>query len=101
MRLSILLFLAATSAAFAQTVVGPPKGTLVVVGGGVMGPEVINRFIDLAGGPDAPLVFVPTANGLDPEPATLATANVLLKAGARNVTILHTTDRKVADSKDF
>src|SRR5260370_17023533 len=101
MRRSILLLLAVTSATFAQTAVGPPKGTLVVVGGGVMGPEGINRFIDVAGGPDAPIVFVPTANGLDPQPAKLTESNVLLKAGAKNVTILHTTDRKIADSKEF
>jgi cyanophycinase len=101
MRIHFLLFLAATSAAFAQTAVGPPKGSLVVVGGGVMGPEVINRFIDLAGGLDAPIVFVPTANGLDPQPAKLSESNVLVKAGAKNVTILHTTDRKVADSEKF
>jgi len=101
MRISILLLLAASATALAQTAVGPPKGSLVIVGGGAMGPEVINRFIDLAGGPDAPIVFVPTANGLDPQPANLAESNVLLKAGAKNVTILHTTSRKVADSKDF
>jgi cyanophycinase len=101
MRFSILLLLAASAPAFAQTTVGPPKGSLVVVGGGAMGPEVINRFIDLAGGPDAPIVFVPTANGLDPQPANLAESNVLRKAGAKNVTILHTTNRKVANSKKF
>src|SRR5260370_27607966 len=66
-----------------------------------MGPEVINRFIDVAGGPDAPIVFVPTANGLEKQPAALAEANVLRKAGAKNVTILHTTHRKTADSKAF
>src|SRR4030088_700213 len=101
MRFHFLVLLAASSTAFAQTAVGPPKGSLVVVGGGVMGPEVINRFIDLAGGPDAPIVFVPTANGLDPQPAKLAESNVLVKAGAKNVTILHTTDHKVANSKKF
>ncbi len=101
MRLHFLLLLAASATAFAKTAVGPPKGSLVVVGGGVMGPEVINRFIDLAGGPDAPIFFVPTANGLEKQPAALAEANVLRKAGAKNVTILHTTDRKIADSKAF
>jgi cyanophycinase len=101
MRLSLLLLLSASALALAQTAVGPPNGSLVVVGGGVMGPEVINRFIDLAGGPDAPIVFVPTANGLDPQPATLVESNVLRKAGAKNVTILHTIDRKLADSTDF
>src|SRR6202022_1776550 len=49
----------------------------------------------------APIVFVPSANVLDPEPAKRAESNVLVKAGAKNVTILHTTDRKVADSKKF
>src|SRR5260370_40513925 len=98
----LLILLAATGfAALAGTKVGPAKGSLVVVGGGVMGPEVINRFIDLAGGPDAPIVFVPTANGLEKQPAALAEANVLRKAGAKNVTILHTTNRKITRSKAF
>src|SRR5579859_2954892 len=101
MRRSIILFLAAASAAWAQTAVGPPKGSLVVVGGGTMGPEVMSRFIDLAGVPDAPIVYVPTANGLDPQPATVMEAKFLHKAGAKNVTVLHTIDRAVADSDDF
>src|SRR6266540_1633826 len=79
--------------------IGPHKGALIAAGGGNLGPEVINRFIDLAGGPDAAIVFIPTA--LDPQPANLAEANILRKAGAKNLTILHTTDRKVADSKRF
>src|SRR5882672_2085000 len=101
MRFHILLLLAASATAFAQTAVGPPRGSLVVVGGGVMGPEVINRFIELAGGPDAPIVFIPTANGLDPQPANLDETNILRKAGVKNLTILHTKDRLVADSKAF
>jgi cyanophycinase len=100
-RSSFILLLAAVSAVFAQTKVGPANGSLVVVGGGVMGPEILSRFIDLAGGPDAPIVFVPTANGLDPQPATVLEAKFLHKAGATNVTVLHTNDRKVADSEAF
>jgi cyanophycinase len=88
----LVLLLAAASA-------GPPKGTVLAAGGGNLGPEVLNRFIALAGGPDAPIVFIPTA--LDPQPPDLAEANVLRKAGAKNLTILHTTDRTVADSKTF
>jgi cyanophycinase len=86
------LLLAAASA-------GPPKGSVLAAGGGNLGPEVLNRFIDLAGGPDAPIVFIPTA--LDPQPPNLAEANILRQAGAKNLTILHTTDRSVADSKTF
>lgn len=98
----LFILLAATGfAAFAATKVGPAKGSLVIVGGGNLGAEILDKFIQLAGGPDAPIVFVPTANGLDKQPAALAEANILRKAGAKNVTILHTTDRKIADSKAF
>lgn len=31
--------------------VGPPRGTLIVVGGGGMIPEIYKAFIDAAGGP--------------------------------------------------
>ena len=91
--------MAAASIALAGTAIGPPKGAVIAAGGGNLGPEVINRFIELAGGPDALIVFIPTA--LDPQPANLAEANILRKAGAKNLTILHTTDRKIADSKTF
>jgi cyanophycinase len=100
MKRTIILLLAAV-AAFGQPKVGPPSGSLVVVGGGTIAPDILTKFIDLAGGQDAPIVFVPTANGLDPQPATLAEANILRKAGATNITILHTIDRKTADSAEF
>ena len=50
----------------------------------LMGGETMNsaKFIELAGGPDAPIVFVPTANGLDPQPATLALELDLLPSRA-------------------
>src|SRR5437667_6333941 len=97
-RRSLILFLTAASLVAAA---GHPKGALIAAGGGGLGPEVMKRFIDLAGGPDAPIVFIPTANGADPQPANQAEANILRKAGAKNVTVLHTVDRKVADSKAF
>ena len=95
----MLPLLIVTSLALAAA--GPPKGAVIAAGGGGLGPEVMNRFIDLAGGPDAPIVFIPTANGVDPQPANLLEANILRKSGAKNVTVLHTIDRKVADSKAF
>jgi len=95
----MLPLLIVTSLALAAA--GPPKGAVIAAGGGGLGPEVMKRFIDLAGGPDAPIVFIPTANGVDPQPANLLEANILRKSGAKNVTVLHTTDRRVADSKAF
>src|SRR5262249_59125511 len=37
-----------------------PRGALVIVGGGGMPDRVIEKFIQLAGGPHAPIVVVPT-----------------------------------------
>src|SRR5258708_29921543 len=45
--------------------VGPAKGTVVVVGGGAMGPEIYKAFIDAAGGPDAIIPDLPNAGGSD------------------------------------
>jgi cyanophycinase len=95
---SVFLLLPA-SIAFAVAAAGPPKGVVLAAGGGNLGPEVLNRFIHLAGGPEAPIVFIPTA--LEPLPPNLVEVNILRKAGVKNLTILHTTDRKVADSKQF
>jgi cyanophycinase len=79
--------------------VGPPNGALMVVGGGAQGPETWAKFIELAGGPDALIVDVPTAGG---DSIDLTTAGRMLRqAGARNVIVYHTTDRTVADADSF
>ena len=41
--------------------VGPASGHLVIVGGGMDDPVILKTFMKLAGGPDAPLVVIPTA----------------------------------------
>lgn len=78
---------------------GPPVGTLVVVGGGDVGPEIASRFIELAGGADAPVVVIPTAGETDPILNPIPA--FLKKAGATNVSVLHTRDPKVADTDEF
>ena len=43
---------------------GPPKGTLVIQGGGsAEGAGIVETFINKAGGPSAKIVVVPTAGG--------------------------------------
>lgn len=79
--------------------VGPAKGTLVVVGGGSMGPELTKTFIDAAGGPNALILVVPNAGGADS--VTPNMGQVWRTNGARNVQVLFTKDRKVADSDSF
>ena len=40
--------------------VGPANGALVIVGGAMRDPAIVQRFLDLAGGADAPIVIIPT-----------------------------------------
>jgi cyanophycinase len=78
---------------------GPSRGTLLIVGGGQLGPEIVNRFIELAGGKDAPMVIIPTA--AEGTPTASAQNNFLARAGVRNIVILHTRNRNEANSEAF
>lgn len=40
----------------------PPKGHLVLIGGGDKPPDAMRKFVELAGGRDAPIVAIPTAS---------------------------------------
>ena len=77
------------------------NGALVIAGGGDLGQEVMGRFIELAGGPEALMVVIPTADAADSFDANCKGVKVLKAAGARNVTILHTRNRTEADSEAF
>ncbi len=81
--------------------VGPENGSLVVVGGAMRSPEIYETFIRLAGGPDAHIVLVPTAGGAEEYDEFFGGLNAWREAGARNLTLLHTTDPEVADSEAF
>jgi cyanophycinase len=83
------------------TVRGPAHGTLVIVGGGKVVPEILTRFFDLAGGKDAPVVVIPTAGGQDSYPADWSGLKTFKEFGATHLTVLHTKDRRVADSDAF
>ena len=84
---------------------GPPKGTLVIVGGGNLKDSgIYEKFIDLAGGKDAKFVIVPTAGGNRNPDGSVKVYNEedVLKSwkarGLTNVHMLHTADPKVANS---
>lgn len=80
---------------------GPEKGSLVVVGGGKLDHVILERFIELAGGPDAAIIVIPTAGGGNNYNDNSGGAGQLRKHGATNVTVLHTNDRNIANSDDF
>ena len=81
--------------------VGPEKGTLLIVGGNMQDPAIVKRFIDLAGGPDAPIVIVPTAGDADEYDQYYSGLKQWRENGANNLTVVHTRDRKVADTEAF
>lgn len=103
--ISLLLTAALASAPAADydhsPTIGPARGWLVIQGGGKMPPGLGQRLVTLAGGPDANFVLIPTAGrdeGMDLENIRKSFAQNL---GLTHVTILHTRDRKQADSKEF
>ena len=84
-----------------KTYIGPENGTLVIVGGGMKSDVIVKRFIELAGGFDASIVVIPTAAGRENYDENTGLAGKLRNMGATDVTVLHTTDKQVADSDSF
>jgi len=105
--LFLCLFFGFTYTLYAQEAVekvyttGPERGTLVVVGGGKLDHVILQRFIELAGGPAAAIVVIPTAGGKNKYDDNDGGAEQLRKYGATNVTVLHTKDRSIANSTEF
>src|SRR3954454_6739699 len=84
---------------------GPTSGTLMIVGGAA-GPALLRRFVQMAGGTNAHLIVVPTAAG-----NSNAFGEIIYKEddvverwrklGVKDVHMLHTHDRNVANSEAF
>jgi cyanophycinase len=107
---TIRLFLAFTflyiTPGFAQSnsdlaTTGPEKGSLLIAGGGRLGQEIWDKFIELAGGKTAAIVVIPTAIGDSAIPAGEATVRQLINMGLTNVQMLHTNKRTEADLERF
>ena len=86
---------------------GPPNGTLVIVGGRVT-TEIMERFIELGGGAEeGRFVIVPTAEGnydRDGYIRAYREERVLTpwrNRGVQNVSMLHTHSPRVADTEEF
>jgi len=109
LKTALLVTLVLAAVGFSQEVpeYGPPNGTLVIVGGNLKTQAIYDRFIQLAGGPDANFVIVPTAGGNKNNDGTIRVykeEDVIApwkKRGLKNVTMLHTHDPKVADTEEF
>lgn len=80
---------------------GPANGTLIIIGGGEINESLNNKIIQVSGGLQIPIVIIPTADGRENYDQNFGEAGMLRKMGATNVTVLHTTDRNVANSEEF
>lgn len=80
---------------------GPKNGTLIIIGGGEINESLNRKILEISGGLQIPIVVIPTADGKEKYDDNFGEAGLLRKLGANNVTILHTTDRKVANSEEF
>lgn len=83
---------------------GPENGYLVVAGGNLTDSSVFAKFMELAGGPQAPIVIITTAR-TDAELKDTGFYSHQEKRfegyGFDNFWFLHTRDRRVADSNAF
>lgn len=64
-------------------------------------PAIYERFIELAGGPDASIIYIPTAGGAEEYDDLCSCLNAWREHGARNIRILHTIDPAEADTEAF
>src|SRR5580704_9143967 len=78
---------------------GPAKGYLLITGGI---PD-FKRFVELAGGPKAHIVVIPTAAITSPAPEALLPPYCKAPGpfAGMHCAVLHTTDRTVANSAEF
>lgn len=96
-----LLFITVFTAKLYPSDIGPENGALVIVGGAMQDPAILERFMELAGGPEAPVVIIPTAGGADHYDQSWRGMRPFERAGFKNLTLVHTYDRSQADSEEF
>jgi cyanophycinase len=83
-----------------------PRGTLVIVGGGLMPDTVRDRFLELGGGPKARLVVIPTASrrvdaGIEKVASYSYWMPLEKESKVSSVSFLHTRNREEADDPKF
>ena len=81
--------------------VGPARGSLVIVGGAMKDTAIMARFIELAGGPKAPIVIIPSAGAADYYDGDYPGTRRWRELGTESITVVHTRDRVEADSEAF
>lgn len=73
----------------------------MAAGGGKLSSSIYERFVELAGGPDARIVLIPTAGSEYGTHDGWTAIEELRRAGAQKLEILHTRSTSVADLEAF
>ncbi len=81
--------------------IGPKNGTLFIGGGNIKSDLIIKKFIQLAGGNNAAIIVIPTAEGSEKYDENAGGAGKMRQLGATNVTVLHTNDWRIANTDSF
>ncbi len=77
-----------------------PHGTLLICGGGDLPEATWRRFVELAGGPQARIIFLPTATP-NPDTTDLKGLEQLRKAGAPEVEVVRARTPAEVNSPEF
>lgn len=96
--------LASTCTAENLAIEPPTRGTLLIAGGGKLSPQVMAKFVDLAGGPNANILVVPTGSrsfSLKDEKENESILAPLRAAEAKNLHFLHAGSPEEANSEEF
>jgi len=76
-----------------------PGGSIMIVGGGAVTPEIRRRFVELAGGVHARIVLIPGYNpGPDGEQSLLSPWR---SSGISSIVLLNARDRAMANNPEF
>ena len=101
-KLFLVLVLALTNHTISTAQdVGPSRGSLVIVGGAMRDTAIVKRFIELAGGNEAPIVIIPTAGGDTQYDQYYPGIERWKAAGVKHITVVHTLDRTEANDQAF
>lgn len=100
MRRTIFMIVAVLSAAVAGAQGVKPAGHLVLIGGGEKPAEAMRKFVELAGGPSAPIVAIPTASE-EPDTASYYLELFRDEYGCTNIEVLDIKTRDDASRSDY
>lgn len=80
---------------------GYKNGSLIVIGGGRLNQTIMDEFKTLAGGENAKIVVIPTANVINNQIDSSRIKATFENYGFKNISILHTSDPKEANKASF